>query len=195
MHTHTKHINILSHLSLQCPCCITHHTHTLTVCDFQHFFYVSSVAHLSRSAQVFKIPLSFSLHHFLFLLHQMHPFHASIHFFLSSHLLPIYFQSFLSLTSLWLFLSLPLCFLSHILLSTPPNSRLLVFVCPGSLLSIQPASSLLEAEHQSGAWCKDPLQAGDRLYVMPWTPYRTEMLYEYASWDDYRQNRATTTYK
>ncbi|TMS23832.1 Adhesion G protein-coupled receptor L1 [Larimichthys crocea] len=61
--------------------------------------------------------------------------------------------------------------------------------------SIQPASSLLEAEHQSGAWCKDPLQAGDRLYVMPWTPYRTEMLYEYASWDDYRQNRVTTTYK
>ncbi|KAM7009271.1 adhesion G protein-coupled receptor L1-like isoform 1-T1 [Tautogolabrus adspersus] len=70
-----------------------------------------------------------------------------------------------------------------------------VFVCPGSLLSIQPASSLLEAEHQSGAWCKDPLQAGDRLYVMPWTPYRTEVLYEYASWDDYRQNRVTTTYK
>uniref|UniRef100_A0A1A8K642 Latrophilin 2 n=1 Tax=Nothobranchius kuhntae TaxID=321403 RepID=A0A1A8K642_NOTKU len=70
-----------------------------------------------------------------------------------------------------------------------------VFVCPGSLLSIQPASSLLEAEHQSGAWCKDPLQAGDRLYVMPWTPYRTEVLYEYASWDDLRQNRVTTTYK
>lgn len=70
-----------------------------------------------------------------------------------------------------------------------------VFVCPGSLLSIGPASSLLEAEHQSGAWCKDPLQAGDRLYVMPWTPYRTEVLYEYASWDDYRQNRVTTTYK
>uniref|UniRef100_A0A672HIB7 Adhesion G protein-coupled receptor L1a n=1 Tax=Salarias fasciatus TaxID=181472 RepID=A0A672HIB7_SALFA len=70
-----------------------------------------------------------------------------------------------------------------------------IFVCPGSLLSIQPASSLLEAEHQSGAWCKDPLQAGDRLYVMPWTPYRTEVLYEYASWDDYRQNRVTTTYK
>ncbi|KAK1885673.1 Adhesion G protein-coupled receptor L1 [Dissostichus eleginoides] len=46
-----------------------------------------------------------------------------------------------------------------------------IFVCPGSLLSIQPASSLLEAEHQ------------------------TEVLYEYASWDDYRQNRVTTTYK
>ncbi|KAL1005095.1 hypothetical protein UPYG_G00054440 [Umbra pygmaea] len=70
-----------------------------------------------------------------------------------------------------------------------------VFVCPGSLLSVLPATSLLEAEHQSGAWCKDPLQAADRLYVMPWTPYRTEVLYEYASWDDYRQNRVTTTYK
>uniref|UniRef100_A0A673B9X0 Adhesion G protein-coupled receptor L1a n=1 Tax=Sphaeramia orbicularis TaxID=375764 RepID=A0A673B9X0_9TELE len=76
-----------------------------------------------------------------------------------------------------------------------PYSEYRFFVCPGSLLSIQPASSLLEAEHQSGAWCKDPLQAGDRLYVMPWTPYRTEVLYEYASWDDYRQNRVTTTYK
>ncbi|CAJ1053194.1 adhesion G protein-coupled receptor L1-like [Xyrichtys novacula] len=30
---------------------------------------------------------------------------------------------------------------------------------------------------------------------MPWTPYRTEVLYEYSSWDDYRQNRVTTTYK
>lgn len=96
MHTHTKHINILSHLSLQCPCCITHHTHTLTVCDFQHFFYVSSVAHLSRSAQVFKIPLSFSLHHFLFLLHQMHPFHASIHLFFY---LPTCFQYIFNLFS------------------------------------------------------------------------------------------------
>ncbi|XP_043090588.1 adhesion G protein-coupled receptor L1-like [Puntigrus tetrazona] len=56
-------------------------------------------------------------------------------------------------------------------------------------------SSVREAEHQSGAWCKDPLQAGDRLYVMPWTPYRTDALHEYASWDDYIQNRVTTTYK
>lgn len=56
-------------------------------------------------------------------------------------------------------------------------------------------SSVREAEHQSGAWCKDPLQAGDRLYVMPWTPYRTDMLNEYASWDDYIQNKVTTTYK
>uniref|UniRef100_A0A673WDW5 Adhesion G protein-coupled receptor L1a n=1 Tax=Salmo trutta TaxID=8032 RepID=A0A673WDW5_SALTR len=70
-----------------------------------------------------------------------------------------------------------------------------IFVCPGTLLRVQAASSLQEAEHQSGAWCKDPLQSGDRLYVMPWTPYRTDMLYEYASWDDFRQNRATTTYK
>ncbi|KAG7460259.1 hypothetical protein MATL_G00219500 [Megalops atlanticus] len=70
-----------------------------------------------------------------------------------------------------------------------------IFVCPGTLLRVQAASSVQEAEHQSGAWCKDPLQSGDRLYVMPWTPYRTDMLYEYASWEDFRQNRATTTYK
>uniref|UniRef100_A0A3B3SVY6 Adhesion G protein-coupled receptor L1 n=1 Tax=Paramormyrops kingsleyae TaxID=1676925 RepID=A0A3B3SVY6_9TELE len=70
-----------------------------------------------------------------------------------------------------------------------------IFVCPGTLLRVQPASSLQEAEHQAGAWCKDPLQSGDRLYVMPWTPYRTDMLYEYMSWEDFRQNRATTTYK
>lgn len=105
-----------------------------------------------------------------------------------------YLSTPFSLPSL-LFCSCHLSLLSLILLSTPLNSHNPVFVCPGSLLSIQPASSLLEAEHQSGAWCKDPLQAGDRLYVMPWTPYRTEVLYEYASWDDYRQNRVTTTYK
>uniref|UniRef100_A0A3Q3WD45 Uncharacterized protein n=1 Tax=Mola mola TaxID=94237 RepID=A0A3Q3WD45_MOLML len=46
-----------------------------------------------------------------------------------------------------------------------------IFVCPGTLLRVQAASSLQEAEHQAGAWCKDPLQSGDRLYVMPWTPY------------------------
>lgn len=78
-------------------------------------------------------------------------------------------------------------------LSLSPTSP--VFVCPGTLLRVQAASLLQEAEHQSGAWCKDPLQSGDRLYVMPWTPYRTDMLYEYASWEDFKQNRATTTYK
>lgn len=70
-----------------------------------------------------------------------------------------------------------------------------VFVCPGTLLRVQTASSLQEAEHQAGAWCKDPLQSGDRLYVMPWTPYRTDMLYEYASWEDFKQSQATTNYK
>uniref|UniRef100_A0A3Q2DK75 Adhesion G protein-coupled receptor L1a n=1 Tax=Cyprinodon variegatus TaxID=28743 RepID=A0A3Q2DK75_CYPVA len=70
-----------------------------------------------------------------------------------------------------------------------------IFVCPGTLLRVQVPSSQQEAEHQAGAWCKDPLQSGDRLYVMPWTPYRTDMLYEYASWEDFKQNRATTTYK
>uniref|UniRef100_A0A3P9HWM9 Adhesion G protein-coupled receptor L1a n=1 Tax=Oryzias latipes TaxID=8090 RepID=A0A3P9HWM9_ORYLA len=70
-----------------------------------------------------------------------------------------------------------------------------IFVCPGTLLRVQVPSSQKEAEHQAGAWCKDPLQSGDRLYVMPWTPYRTDMLYEYASWEDFKQNRATTNYK
>ncbi|KAK7939189.1 hypothetical protein WMY93_002515 [Mugilogobius chulae] len=70
-----------------------------------------------------------------------------------------------------------------------------VFVCPGTLLRVQAASSQQEAEHQAGAWCKDPLQSGDRLYVMPWTPYRTDVLFEYASWEDFKQARATTTYK
>ncbi|XP_077474262.1 adhesion G protein-coupled receptor L1-like isoform X4 [Stigmatopora argus] len=70
-----------------------------------------------------------------------------------------------------------------------------IFVCPGTLVRVQAPSSLQEAEHQAGAWCKDPLQSGDRLYVMPWTPYRTDMLFEYASWEDFRQSRATTTYK
>ncbi|XP_037112586.1 adhesion G protein-coupled receptor L1 isoform X4 [Syngnathus acus] len=74
-------------------------------------------------------------------------------------------------------------------------ASLSVFVCPGTLLRVQAPSSLQEAEHQAGAWCKDPLQSGDRLYVMPWTPYRTDMLFEYASWEDFKQSRATTTYK
>uniref|UniRef100_A0A8C5H2X2 Adhesion G protein-coupled receptor L1-like n=1 Tax=Gouania willdenowi TaxID=441366 RepID=A0A8C5H2X2_GOUWI len=70
-----------------------------------------------------------------------------------------------------------------------------IFVCPGTLLRVQAPSSQQEAEHQAGAWCKDPLQSGDRLYVMPWTPYRTDMLFEYASWEDFKQSRPTTTYK
>ncbi|RXM96971.1 Adhesion G protein-coupled receptor L1 [Acipenser ruthenus] len=70
-----------------------------------------------------------------------------------------------------------------------------IFVCPGTLLKVQDPSSMQETEHQAGAWCKDPLQAGDRLYIMPWTPYRTDTLSEYASWDDYITGRPTTTYR
>lgn len=96
-----------------------------------------------------------------------------------------------------------LCFHFFFSFFSPPPFPLLfqnhssasVFVCPGTLLRVQVPSSQQEAEHQAGAWCKDPLQSGDRLYVMPWTPYRTDMLYEYASWEDFKQNRATTTYK
>uniref|UniRef100_A0A8C5ALV6 Adhesion G protein-coupled receptor L2 n=1 Tax=Gadus morhua TaxID=8049 RepID=A0A8C5ALV6_GADMO len=50
-----------------------------------------------------------------------------------------------------------------------------VFVCPGTLkaggrhvLSVRSRAS------RAGAWCKDPLQAGDKIYFMPWTPYRTD---------------------
>ncbi|KAK1153872.1 hypothetical protein AOXY_G29581 [Acipenser oxyrinchus oxyrinchus] len=70
-----------------------------------------------------------------------------------------------------------------------------IFVCPGTLLKVQDPSSMQETEHQAGAWCKDPLQAGDRLYIMPWTPYRTDTLSEYASWEDYITGRPTTTYR
>uniref|UniRef100_A0A663FIF8 Adhesion G protein-coupled receptor L1 n=1 Tax=Aquila chrysaetos chrysaetos TaxID=223781 RepID=A0A663FIF8_AQUCH len=67
----------------------------------------------------------------------------------------------------------------------PPPPRPAVFVCPGTLQRIGSPTSSHESQHQAGAWCRDPLQAGDRLYVMPWVPYRTDTLTEYASWDDY----------
>ncbi|XP_067589673.1 adhesion G protein-coupled receptor L1 isoform X4 [Pseudorca crassidens] len=70
-----------------------------------------------------------------------------------------------------------------------------VFVCPGTLQKVLDPTSTHESEHQSGAWCKDPLQAGDRIYVMPWIPYRTDTLTEYASWEDYVAARHTTTYR
>lgn len=54
---------------------------------------------------------------------------------------------------------------------------------------------MYEAEQQAGAWCKDPLQAGDKIYFMPWTPYRTDTLIEYSSLDDFQNARQTITYK
>ncbi|XP_066548291.1 adhesion G protein-coupled receptor L2 isoform X6 [Amia ocellicauda] len=70
-----------------------------------------------------------------------------------------------------------------------------IFVCPGTLKAVGDSSFLFEAEQQAGAWCKDPLQAGDKIYFMPWTPYRTDTLIEYASLDDFQNLRQTTTYK
>ncbi|XP_056598521.1 adhesion G protein-coupled receptor L2-like isoform X3 [Triplophysa dalaica] len=70
-----------------------------------------------------------------------------------------------------------------------------IFICPGTLKSVGEPAFVFEAEKQSGAWCKDPLQAGDKIYFMPWTPYRTDMLIEYASLDDLRSGRPTTFYK
>ncbi|XP_067218567.1 adhesion G protein-coupled receptor L2-like isoform X1 [Chanodichthys erythropterus] len=70
-----------------------------------------------------------------------------------------------------------------------------IFICPGTLKAVGDPTFVFEAEQQSGAWCKDPLQAGDKIYFMPWTPYRTDTLIEYASLDDLRSGRQTTTYK
>ncbi|XP_061653292.1 adhesion G protein-coupled receptor L2-like isoform X4 [Phyllopteryx taeniolatus] len=70
-----------------------------------------------------------------------------------------------------------------------------IFICPGTLKGIGDATFLYEAEQQAGSWCKDPLQAGDKVFFMPWTPYRTDTLIEYASLEDFQNNRQTTTYK
>ncbi|XP_038159793.1 adhesion G protein-coupled receptor L2-like isoform X10 [Cyprinodon tularosa] len=70
-----------------------------------------------------------------------------------------------------------------------------IFICPGTLKGIGAATFLFEAEQQAGSWCKDPLQAGDKVFFMPWTPYRTDTLIEYASLEDFKNSRQTTTYK
>ncbi|XP_029939075.1 adhesion G protein-coupled receptor L2 isoform X17 [Salarias fasciatus] len=70
-----------------------------------------------------------------------------------------------------------------------------IFLCPGTLKAVGEPSFLFEAEQQAGAWCKDPLQAADKIYFMPWTPYRTDTLIEYSSLDDFRNARQTITYK
>ncbi|XP_017281484.1 adhesion G protein-coupled receptor L2 isoform X8 [Kryptolebias marmoratus] len=70
-----------------------------------------------------------------------------------------------------------------------------IFICPGTLKGVEAATFLFEAEQQAGSWCKDPLQAGDKVFFMPWTPYRTDTLIEYASLEDFKNGRQTTTYK
>ncbi|KAM4720955.1 adhesion G protein-coupled receptor L2 isoform 11-T11 [Rhinophrynus dorsalis] len=70
-----------------------------------------------------------------------------------------------------------------------------VFVCPGALKAVVDSPYIFEAEQKAGAWCKDPLQAADKIYFMPWTPYRTDTLTEYASLQDFQNGRQTTTYK
>lgn len=77
----------------------------------------------------------------------------------------------------------------------PLFSLSLVFICPGTLKGIGDATFLYEAEQQAGSWCKDPLQAADKVFFMPWTPYRTDTLIEYASLEDFKDGRQTTTYK
>ncbi|XP_071782576.1 adhesion G protein-coupled receptor L2b.1 [Centroberyx gerrardi] len=70
-----------------------------------------------------------------------------------------------------------------------------IFICPGTLKGIGGPTFIFEAEQQAGAWCKDPLQAGDKVFFMPWTPYRTDTLIEYASLEDFKNARQTTSYK
>ncbi|XP_041446248.1 adhesion G protein-coupled receptor L2 isoform X14 [Xenopus laevis] len=70
-----------------------------------------------------------------------------------------------------------------------------VFVCPGAMQAVVDSPYIFEAEQKAGAWCKDPLQAADKIYFMPWTPYRTDTLIEYASLQDFQNGRQTTTYK
>uniref|UniRef100_A0A3P9DC33 Adhesion G protein-coupled receptor L3 n=2 Tax=Haplochromini TaxID=319058 RepID=A0A3P9DC33_9CICH len=60
-----------------------------------------------------------------------------------------------------------------------------MFLCPGILRGVYQSEHLFESDHQSGAWCKDPLQASDKIYYMPWTPYRTDTLTEYSSKEDF----------
>ncbi|XP_055359980.1 adhesion G protein-coupled receptor L2-like isoform X13 [Betta splendens] len=70
-----------------------------------------------------------------------------------------------------------------------------IFICPGTLKGVGAATFLFEAEQQAGSWCKDPLQAGDKVFFMPWTPYRTDTLIEYPSLEDFKNGRQTITYK
>ncbi|KAM5148331.1 adhesion G protein-coupled receptor L2 isoform 3-T3 [Mantella aurantiaca] len=70
-----------------------------------------------------------------------------------------------------------------------------IFVCPGVLKAVVDSPYIYEAEQKAGAWCKDPLQAADKIYFMPWTPYRTDTLVEFASLQDFQNFRQTTTYK
>ncbi|XP_028831384.1 adhesion G protein-coupled receptor L3 isoform X5 [Denticeps clupeoides] len=70
-----------------------------------------------------------------------------------------------------------------------------VFLCPGILKGLSQSEHLFESDHQSGAWCKDPLQSSNKIYYMPWTPYRTDTLTEYSSKEDFIAGRPTTTYK
>ncbi|XP_049328015.1 adhesion G protein-coupled receptor L3 isoform X26 [Astyanax mexicanus] len=70
-----------------------------------------------------------------------------------------------------------------------------IFLCPGLLRGVYQSEHLFESDHQSGAWCKDPLQASEKIYYMPWTPYRTDTLTEYSSKEDFVAGRPTTTYK
>ncbi|OPJ77415.1 adhesion G protein-coupled receptor L2 isoform C [Patagioenas fasciata monilis] len=68
--------------------------------------------------------------------------------------------------------------------------------CPGTYKYLEVQYECVPyTEQKAGAWCKDPLQAADKIYFMPWTPYRTDTLIEYASLEDFQNGRQQTTYK
>lgn len=87
------------------------------------------------------------------------------------------------------------CEISLKLSSLIPLCFPVVFLCPGLLRGVNQSEHLIESDHKAGAWCKDPLQASDKIYYMPWTPYRTDSLAEYSSKEDFIAGRPTTTYK
>uniref|UniRef100_UPI0035902019 adhesion G protein-coupled receptor L2-like n=1 Tax=Myxine glutinosa TaxID=7769 RepID=UPI0035902019 len=70
-----------------------------------------------------------------------------------------------------------------------------IFLCPGTLRVVSLGQHLFESDQQAGSWCKDPLQATDRVYYMPWTPYRTDSITEFATLEDFIAGRPATTYK
>ncbi|KAJ8273968.1 hypothetical protein COCON_G00085930 [Conger conger] len=70
-----------------------------------------------------------------------------------------------------------------------------IFLCPGTLRGVLKPSFLFEAEQQAGAWCRDPLQGGEKVYFLPWTPYRTDTLLEFSSLEAYRGRRQSASYR
>ncbi|XP_061437359.1 adhesion G protein-coupled receptor L3-like [Lethenteron reissneri] len=70
-----------------------------------------------------------------------------------------------------------------------------IFPCPGSIRLVGEALHLLQAKQKAGSWCRDPLRADGKVYFMPWMPYRTKRLVEYASLQDIAARLPLTNYQ